>query len=238
MAWSSQSFVKVQAPVLPVALECNALPLATLAVFKLFKCFLSKMCKLIQSRHFQVFVAATSDDSDRWWPLVEAHLDCHANHIYSAFHFMSLKDSVHRKSESGLWRLPRLQYAKRFKLDSFGCSWVLLSRQIRVASWKGCLVFKMLQNSSAFDGSPDAEARLQHRQFFPLGCNTRLTLVRGGEGIQGAWFFLFESFISLMSFRYVDMACILELDYWCLYMVKISTAELHDRHVCMYIFVK
>lgn len=55
-----------------------------------------------------------------------------------------------------------------------------------MASWKGCLVFKMLQNSSAFDGSPDAEARLQHRQFFPLGCNTRLTLVRGGEGIQGA----------------------------------------------------
>jgi len=29
------------------------------------------------------------------------------------------------------------------------------------------------------------KARLQHRQFFPLGCNTRLTLVRGGEGIQG-----------------------------------------------------
>ena len=30
-----------------------------------------------------------------------------------------------------------------------------------------------------------SQARLQHRQFFPLGCNTRLTLVRGGEGIQG-----------------------------------------------------
>eukprot|EP00913_Durusdinium_trenchii_P022899 g21500.t1 len=28
-------------------------------------------------------------------------------------------------------------------------------------------------------------ARLQHRQFFPLGCNTRLTLVRAAEGIQG-----------------------------------------------------
>eukprot|EP00435_Cladocopium_sp_Y103_P040838 s586_g11.t1 len=37
-------------------------------------------------------------------------------------------------------------------------------------------------------GKPDwllGSARLQHRQFFPLGCNTRLTLVRGGEGIQG-----------------------------------------------------
>ena len=124
-------------------------------------------------------------------------------------------------------------------LTGFGCSWVPLSRQIRVASWKGCLVSKMLQNSSAFDGSPDAEARLQHRQFFPLGCNTRLTLVRGGEGIQGAWFFFSSRlYFSLMSFRYVNMACILELDEWCLYMVKISTAELHDRHVCMYIFVK
>lgn len=163
--------------------------------FKLFKCFPGKMCKLIQCRH----------DSDRWWPLLEAHLDCHANHIYSAFHFMSLKVSVHRKSESGLCCLPRLQYAKGCKPDSFSCSWVTLSRQIRVASWKGCLVFKMLQNSMCIWGrSPDeVQARLQHRQFFPLGCNTRLTLVRGGEGIQGAWLFLFKS--SLMSFQHVNM---------------------------------
>ena len=37
---------------------------------------------------------------------------------------MSLKVSVHRKSESGLCCLPRLQYAKRFKLDRF---WLFMS---------------------------------------------------------------------------------------------------------------